>query len=67
MNLAMLNKICWAICIVCIVVGTVLSFTMIWATLESDFLWKAWTSMAVLFFGSSAMLVVSRVLGGQKE
>ena len=66
MDLSVLNKICWTICIVCIIVGTVLSFTMIWATLESEFLWKAWTSMGVLFFASSAVLIVSKVLGGKK-
>ncbi|MGA2255403.1 MAG: hypothetical protein ABSG53_12125 [Thermoguttaceae bacterium] len=66
MDLSVLNKLCWTICIICIVVGTVLSFTMIWATIESEFLWKAWTSMGVLFFASSATLVVSKPLGTKK-
>ena len=69
MDLSVLNKVCWTVCIVCIIVGTVLSFTMIWATFppESQFMWKAWTSVAVLFFASSATLVVSKVLGRNKS
>jgi len=66
MNLDVLNKICWTICIVCIVAGTALSFTMIWATLDNEFVWKAWASMGVLFFASGATLVVSKALGSKK-
>ena len=54
MNLTVLNKLCWTICIVCIVAGTALTFSMIWGTNQSEFLWKAWTSIAVLFFASAA-------------
>ena len=32
MDLQVLNKLCLTICIVCIVVGTVLSISMIWVT-----------------------------------
>jgi hypothetical protein len=65
-DLSVLNKICWTISIVCIIAGTVLSFAMIWATLDNEFVWKAWASMGVLFFASSATLVVSKVLGRNK-
>ena len=64
-NWQVLNRICFTICIVCIVAGTALSLTMIWYTFESDFLWKAWSSMGVLFFASAATLVVSRVVGAK--
>ena len=69
MDLTILNRICWSLCIICIIVGTVLTFTMIWATFppESQFIWQAWTSVAVLFFASGATLVVSKVLGRNKE
>jgi hypothetical protein len=67
MNLTVLNRLCWTICIVCIVAGTVLTLSMIWSTYQSEFLWKAWTSIAVLFFASSATLIVSKVVGSSKE
>ena len=67
MNLTVLNRICWTICIVCIVGGTALSLSMIWAKYESEFLWKSWTSIAVLFFASAATLIVSKVVGSGKE
>ena len=68
MDLSVLNTICWTICIICIVAGSALSLTMIWATFppESQFMWQAWTSVAVLFFASSATLIVSKVLGSRK-
>jgi hypothetical protein len=66
MNLTVLNRICWTICIVCIVAGTALSLSMIWGTYQSEFLWKGWTSIGVLFFASAATLIVSRVVGGSK-
>ena len=65
MNLTVLNRVCWTICIVCIVAGTVFSLSMIWGTYESEFLWKAWSSIAVLFCASTATLVVSKVVGGK--
>jgi hypothetical protein len=64
MDLTVLNRICWTISIVCIVAGTALSFSMIWGEYESEFLWKAWTSIGVLFFASAATLIVSKVVSG---
>ena len=63
-NWQLLNRICFTICIICIVAGTALSLSMIWTAYANDFLWKAWSSMGVLFFGSGATLIVSRVVGG---
>ena len=64
MNFTVLNRICWTLCIISILAGTALSFGMIWGQHNSEFLWKAWLSIGVLFFGSAATLIVSRVLGG---
>lgn len=35
-----LNKICFTICIVCIVLTTVLAFALIWGSGDKEFLWK---------------------------
>jgi hypothetical protein len=65
MNLTVLNQICWTICIVCIVAGTALSLSMIWGAYQNEFLWKSWSTIAVLFFASSATLIVSKVVSGR--
>ena len=66
MNLTLLNRICWTICIISIAAGTALSFAMIWGQQQdNEFLTKSWLSIGVLFFGSAATLIVSKVLGGR--
>ena len=65
MNLTVLNRVCWTICIISIAAGTALSFAMIWGQQDNEFLTKAWLSIGVLFFGSAATLIVSKVLGGR--
>ena len=65
MDIKVLNRICYTVCIICIVAGTVLTFSMIWGTYQSETLWKAWVSIGVLFFASVATLVVSRLLGSK--
>lgn len=70
MDLSVLNRVCWTICLVCIVTGAAFSLFMIWTPVESEILWKAWSSMGVLFFASAATLVVSKSVGksvGKKE
>jgi hypothetical protein len=65
MNMKALKTICYTICIICIMAGTVLTFSMIWGPYENAVLWKAWLSMGVLFFASAGTLVVSNLLGGK--
>jgi len=60
-----LNKICFTICIVCIVLGAVLSLAMIWGELEDNrFVWKSWFTIGVFFLASALTLSVSKTLGG---
>ena len=64
MNLQHLNKICFTICIVCIVLGTVLSSAMIWSEIrDNEFVWKSWLTIGVLFLASALTLGVSKTLG----
>jgi hypothetical protein len=67
MNLAALNKICFTICIICIVLGTVLAISMIWVTYPSDFLWKFWSTNGVIFLAAVLTLIVSKVFGGRSQ
>jgi hypothetical protein len=61
MDLQALNKICFTICIVCIVVGTVLAISMIWVTYESQFLMKFWATNGVIFLAAVLTSLVSRM------
>jgi hypothetical protein len=60
-----LNRVCFTICILCIVAGTAFSLSMIWTPYENAVLLKTWGTVAVLFFASVATLIVSRVVGGK--
>ncbi len=65
MALKTLNKICFTICIVCIVAGTAISLGMIWGDMADDEgIWKIWGTILVLFLSSAMTMLVSRILGG---
>ncbi len=64
MNLKHLEKICFTTCIVCIVLGTVLSLAMIWGEIsDNGFVWKSWLTIGVFFLASALTLSVSKTLG----
>ena len=63
MNLRKLNKICFTICIICIVAGAVLSLAMIWLELQDEkFVWKSWLTIGVFFLASALTLSISKTL-----
>ena len=57
-----LNTICFAICIVCIVAGVVLSTSLIWSNLDDVLLWKALMTVGVFFFAAALTMSVNRML-----
>jgi hypothetical protein len=64
MNVKILNKICFALCIICIVLGTVLSLYMIWAEAYNEhFIVKSWLTLAVFFLTALITLSVSKAFG----
>lgn len=65
MNLQVLDKVCFTICIVCVVLGTGLSFSMIWVTYESDFAWKSWSTIAVLFGATGLTWIITKAFIGR--
>jgi hypothetical protein len=68
MNLQFLNRVCFTICIVCIILGTILSLAMIWGEVrDSSVVWKSWLTIGVFFFASSLTLTVSKTLGGRAD
>ena len=63
MNFQKLNKICFTVCTICIVAGTVLSLAMIWLELQDQkFVWKSWLTIGVFFLASALTLSVSKTL-----
>ena len=62
MDLSKLNRICFAVCIVCIVIGMVLALKMVWGPRDSA-IWKAWISVGIVFFSSILALLVSKTYG----
>jgi len=68
MNLQLLNKVCFTICIGCIVLGTAFSLAIIWGELsDNEFFWKSWLSIGVLFLASAVTLSVSKTLGRHEK
>ncbi len=68
MNLQKLNKICFTICIICIVAGAVLSLAMIWLELQNEkFVWKSWLTIGVFFLASALTLSVSKTLAWKQK
>ena len=68
MNLQLLNKVCFTICIGCIVLGTVFSLAIIWGELsDNEFFWKSWLSIGVLLLASALTLSVSKTLGRHEK
>ena len=63
MYLEKLNVVCFTICIVCIVLGTVLALAMIWMEITDNvFVWKSWLTIGVFFLASALTLSVSKTL-----
>jgi hypothetical protein len=65
MDTQKLNKICFTLCIVTVVLATLLAFALIWGSGDKEFLWKGELSVGVLFLASAVTLSVSKSLGGK--
>jgi hypothetical protein len=61
MKLDDLNRICFTVCIVCIIVGILIAMAMIWWTGgDNEIAWKCLATVSILFLGASLMLSVSK-------
>ncbi len=64
MKTATLNKVCFAICITCIMVGVLLGMIMVWTPGINETLWRLMATVGIVFLGASATLTVSRTYMG---
>ena len=60
--LKIVNRICYTICIICIVAGVVLGLRIIWGDRQGPDHWKYLATILVLFLASSLTLSVNRLL-----
>jgi hypothetical protein len=67
MDLKVLNRICFTICLVCIVIGVVFSLVIIWASISNEYIWKSYATIGVVFAGSALTLSVSKTFGGRSS
>jgi len=58
-----LNRICFTVCIVCIVLGVVIAMGMIWWTGSNEIAWKGLATVSILFLAASLTLSVSKTFG----
>ena len=68
MNLDKLNRVCFTICVVCIILGAVLSLAMIWLEIEDEkFVWKAWFTIVVFLLAAALTLSISKTFSGWRK
>lgn len=63
MNLAVLNKVCFAVAIASILAGVGLGIVMVWTPGVDENLWRLVATVGIVFLGSFATLSVSRTYG----
>jgi hypothetical protein len=58
-----INRICFVICVLCIVAGSTVSVLAIWDVVDAEAtLWKALSTFSVIFFASLLAVLVNRML-----
>ncbi len=68
MDLRTLDKVCFTICIVCIVGGVMFALAMIWGgAWDDEFVMKMWLTLATFFSASALTLAVSKAVSDRKK
>jgi type IV secretory pathway VirB2 component (pilin) len=60
--LTIVNRICYTICILCIIAGVVVGLMIIWGDRRDENHWKYMASLFVVFAASSLTMSVNRLL-----
>lgn len=59
--MSFLNKLCFSICLICVVVAIGLALAMIWLSQSSEFMWKSLATCGVVFLGSSFLAAIGKM------
>lgn len=58
-----INKVCFVICILCIVAGSTVSVLAIWEVVDVEHtMWRSLSTFAVIFFASLLAVLVNKML-----
>lgn len=63
--LSLVNRVCYAVCLIAIVVGASLSIVAIWSDFDDDLMWKGISTALVLFASGILTIVVNNVIGSR--
>lgn len=61
-----LNRVCYAICILSIVVGAGVAYIGIWSTIDEGLMWRGLGSALVAFSACVLTLAVNSMVGAQR-
>ncbi|GAA5504880.1 hypothetical protein Rcae01_00319 [Novipirellula caenicola] len=61
-----LNKVCFAICMICILFAVVTSISMIWTPGIDELKWRLLATDGVVFLGSVSTMTVAKAYGGRQ-
>jgi len=61
--LAILNRLCYVVCVLSIVIGATLSIVAIWGDFNDDLMWKGISTALVLFAAGILTIAVNNVIG----
>jgi hypothetical protein len=63
--LSIVNRLCYVVCLMAIVVGATLSIIAIWSDFDDDLMWKGISTALVLFAAGILTIVVNGVIGAR--
>jgi hypothetical protein len=65
--LIVINRICFGICLFCIVAATTISVLAIWKIVESTYFWKYLLTFGVIFLASLLIMIVNKLIPVHRE
>jgi len=63
--LSILNRLCYLVCVLSIVIGATLSIVAIWGDYDNDLMWKGISTSLVLLTASILTLGVNNIIGAR--
>ena len=67
MRIEDLMRLFFWVCIACIVSGAALALLMLWDIARGEYVYKLWSSIAILFLASSTALAIGRTYLGKRD